>query len=119
MCFQGTCTRLDLLVKSPATLGVFAIEVELGDDPPFTQNQVVVYPHLVNGGLVISTSPRIALLGLPFDTPLPPIPTWLYYVPGPGQVGVFVHFRESRSEEVLCRIGRAVSLRMRNESRQE
>jgi hypothetical protein len=69
-------TRIDILVKGKI---VFGIEVKTGDNPYPTDSQLYVYPHMMMGGSVMATNPRIATVGLPPLVPLPPIPIYLYY----------------------------------------
>jgi hypothetical protein len=69
-------TRIDILVKAKI---VFGIEVKTGDNPFPTNSQLYVYPHMMMGGSVMATNPRIATVGLPPLVPLPPIPIYLYY----------------------------------------
>jgi hypothetical protein len=80
---SGVTARLDILCRGP--LGFLAgIEIKTGFDPPFTPQQMIVYPHVIGGAGVISTSGKINILGLPTNAPLPPFPIFVLYAPGPG-----------------------------------
>lgn len=72
-------TRIDILLRGPNGL-VGGIEVKTGFDPPLTEAQLYVYPHLMMGNSVRSPNMRIRTLGLAPMTLLPPIPVMLYYV---------------------------------------
>jgi hypothetical protein len=63
---------------------LFGIDVKTGDDPTFTGNQMIVYPHVPIGNLVSVFDPRIAALGLAPGAPLPAIDLFVLYASGPG-----------------------------------
>ncbi len=81
--FAGHLARLDILCRSKFGL-LLAVEVKTGTDPDFTDPQKIVYPHLVAGSGVISPDPKISNVGWPPGAPLPPIPIFFLYAPGPG-----------------------------------
>ncbi len=41
---------IDIMVKNPDTGRLYGVEVKTGQDPPFTPNQQIVYPHLDTEG---------------------------------------------------------------------
>jgi hypothetical protein len=75
--------RLDILSRSPEG-AIFGIEVKTGVDPTFTPLQMIVYPHVEAGGLVITLDPRVSALGLTPGVPLPHIDLYVLYASGPG-----------------------------------
>ena len=75
-------TRVDLLFRGKYGI-VAGLEVKTGDDPRATDDQLLVYAHMLMGGSVISTSPRIAAFEFPPGVPLPPIPVGMMYARDP------------------------------------
>jgi hypothetical protein len=81
--FGGVTARLDILCVSQ--LGTMTgVEVKTGDDPDFTIQQKLVYPHAELGSGVTSPDSKIKDLGWVADAPLPPFPIYLLLSPGPG-----------------------------------
>ncbi len=81
--FVGETARLDILCVNQS--GVLAgVEVKTGDDPDYTDQQKVVYPHAILGFGVTSPDPKISSLGFVPNAPLPPMRLYLLYAPGPG-----------------------------------
>jgi hypothetical protein len=81
--FAGESARLDILCRSASGL-MLGVEVKTGSDPDFTDQQKIVYPHVIAGSGVISPNPKIGNIGWPQGAPLPPIPIFFLYAPGPG-----------------------------------
>ena len=79
-------TRIDILAKGELTFG---IEVKTGDNPSFTPGKLYVDPHLIMGGSVISSNPRVISLGLLPGKLLPPIPIILAYIRDPYAEPIF------------------------------
>jgi len=76
--------RMDIIFRT-IDGKVVALEVKTGDDPTFTPNQLIVYPHLETDGVLITNDPRVLQLGLPLATPLPQIETLILRNLGPNQ----------------------------------
>ncbi len=72
---------------------LMGVDVKTGLDPGFTPEQAIVYPHAMAGAGVTSPDSKINLLGLPPDTPLPPFPIFIVYVPGPGELKRFFELK--------------------------
>ncbi len=88
----SVCARADIFGRDPKTGKLFIVEVKTGQNPKFTPNQLAVYPHLDEGGLVNSLDPRLSQFGLTPGAPLPSISGILYYMTGPGASPVVVPF---------------------------
>jgi RHS repeat-associated protein len=69
--------RIDILAQAGVEL--FGVEVKTGENPSFTPQQLVVYPHLMMGESVISTSPEITTFGFQPGQLLPATPVYLMY----------------------------------------
>jgi len=78
LCLGATCSRIDIMGRNPMG-DTFAIEVKTGAAPKFTPNQLVVYPHLRQGGIVSSPDAKVNQLGLVRGAPLPPVDSALLY----------------------------------------
>jgi hypothetical protein len=64
---------------------LFALEVNTGKRPDFTEGQLAVYPHLSKGGVLQSPDAKAVQLGWPPGVPLPPIyGVLLYQLDGSG-----------------------------------
>jgi RHS repeat-associated protein len=74
---EGPCSRVDLFGRGPDGK-LFVIEVKTGVRPSFTWQQLAVYPHLDEGGLVYSPDAKARWFGLQPQVPLPPIGGYLY-----------------------------------------
>ena len=74
LCLTGTtvCTRADILFRYRQNRFLYAIDVKTGPSSRFTDNQNIIYPHLITGGLVSTYDPRATNFGLPLGA-LPPI----------------------------------------------
>lgn len=81
--FGGVIARLDILCRTAAGV-VLGVEIKTGDNPDFTSEQQMVYPHTLTGGLVSSPDPKIDSLGVAPGEPLPPFPIFILRADGPG-----------------------------------
>ena len=65
--------RTDILARGP--LGtIYGVEVKTGENPTFTPNQQIVYPHAIGGAGVVSYDAKILNLGLVPGRSLPAFP---------------------------------------------
>jgi hypothetical protein len=80
---NGVTARLDILCKAVSGL-LLGVEIKTGDDPEFTLQQQIVYPHTLTGGLVSTPDAKATALGLLPGQPLPPFPIFFLMAPGPG-----------------------------------
>lgn len=75
--------RLDILTVSPnGTLS--GVEIKTGDNPTYTAEQAIVYPHAIGGAGVFSMDQKIRALGLTPGKPLPPFVITELYAAYPG-----------------------------------
>ena len=81
--FSGITARLDILRRTASGI-ILGVEIKTGDDPEFTVEQRIVYPHTLTGEGVSSPDPKIESLGAPPGEPLPPFPIFLLRADGPG-----------------------------------
>jgi hypothetical protein len=81
--FAGETARLDMLCLAPSGI-LIGVEIKTGDDPTFTDQQMLVYPHAIGGAGVTSPDAKIAKVGLLPDTELPAFPIVILYAEGPG-----------------------------------
>lgn len=81
--FNGVTARLDILCRAVSGL-LLGVEIKTGDDPEFTLQQQIVYPHTLTGGLISTPDPKATTLGLAPGAPLPPFPIFFLIAPGPG-----------------------------------
>jgi hypothetical protein len=63
---------------------MLGVEIKTGENPDFTLEQKIVYPHVIFGSGVVSPDSKIGDLGWRPNAPLPPIPIYFIYAPGPG-----------------------------------
>jgi hypothetical protein len=89
LCFESTCAVPDIFGVDPGGQ-LFALEVKTGQNPTFTGNQLAVYPHVSQGGLVYADSAMIGNFGYPALAPLPPIGGGLLYQYGPNTPPAYV-----------------------------
>lgn len=75
--------RLDILARDPKGQ-LYGIDIKTGQDPTFTPDQQVVYPHAIGGAGVVSLDTKIRNLGLSPGAPLPAFPISVVYARGPG-----------------------------------
>lgn len=71
--------KIDILAFDPKYGILYGVEVKTGNNPGFTPSQLLVYPHLMMGGSVISIDPKSGMVGAIPDVPLPPMPMYLMY----------------------------------------
>jgi len=64
--------------------GLFGIDFKTGDDPTFTPQQQIVYPHVEIGDIVIASDPRMAELGIAPGAYLPHAELFVVYAREPG-----------------------------------
>lgn len=76
--------RLDILTRSPnGTLS--GVEIKTGENPTYTAEQAIVYPHAIGGAGVVSLDGKISALGLTPGSRLPPFGITELYAPRPGE----------------------------------
>jgi len=63
---------------------LLGVEIKTGDDPEFTPQQQIVYPHTLTGGLVSTPDAKATALDLLPGEPLPPFRIFFLMAPGPG-----------------------------------
>jgi len=76
--------RLDVLAQQPQKQITFGVEVKTGEDPTYTLQQRIVYPHVPVGGMVFSPSQKVIPFGFQPGAPLPPIPLYQLCQQGPS-----------------------------------
>lgn len=75
--------RIDILTVSPnGTLS--GVEIKTGENPTYTAEQAIVYPHAIGGAGVFSIDQKIRSLGLTPGEPLPPFVITELYAAYPG-----------------------------------
>ena len=70
------------ILANGALVGPYVIEVKTGNNPPYTDNQIAVYPHIVSGS-ASTYDARLPEIGL-FPGALPPSPVFEFYTSGNG-----------------------------------
>ena len=75
--------RLDILCRAAAGV-VLGVEIKTGEDPDFTLEQRIVYPHTL-AGAISSPDQKIQSLGVAPGEPLPPFPIFILRADGPGR----------------------------------
>jgi RHS repeat-associated protein len=93
--------RIDLIAQKGTV--TFGVEVKTGDNPSFTEGQLVVYPHLMMGGSVFSPNERIWTFGFGPGEILPPIPIWLWRQEGPGVTPKFLELDPKKFQDYYSR----------------
>ena len=81
--------KVDILFRTIDGL-IYGIEVKTGDDPSFTPQQRIVYPHVEAGGIVVSPDPSLPTLGLTPGVPFDRIEIVVMKTAGPGAPIQFV-----------------------------
>ncbi len=76
--------RLDILGRNKAG-ELLGVEIKTGDDPTFTPEQMVVYPHAAGGAGVWSPDRKITNPGLVPGRPLPAIEITTVYARAEGE----------------------------------
>jgi hypothetical protein len=76
--------RIDILARNPTGL-LYGIDVKTGENPTFTPQQMIVYPHAIGGAGVLSFDAKILSLGLTPGRPLPAFAIDAVYTRGYGQ----------------------------------
>ena len=81
--FAHATARLDILCVAPSGI-LIGLEIKTGDDPTFTDQQMIVYPHAIAGAGVMSPDSKVTAVGRLPNTELPPFPIIIMYAEAPG-----------------------------------
>ena len=76
---EGPSAIIDILSFDPKEGIFYGVEVKTGEDPKFTDFQLLIYTHAILGGSVEAADIKVMRLGLIPNSPLLPIPIWLMY----------------------------------------
>jgi len=87
VCLKAICSRLDLLLPGPIPGIALSIDVKTGLNPKYTDNQLIVYPHLESGPLTVPGGS--SALGIGPGGRLPPTELLIYTQLDGNSVGEF------------------------------